>query len=443
MTPSEHVVSAISKRLMRPLTVVRFDDHFPAGFDLTHPWPNHEDWWRTDSREYCGPTLDDLSSSATWATEVVPVTVKRPGRPAHRLRKEFTDEWFTSVDPPVFVHRDHRNLLLNNDRFNRAVRPFSDVEDTAKLMVKAGGRARVKGIVYRPSGKRVLTIERLRFVNTYRPSEIVPSRGDAAPWLDFLEHLFPVAADRDKVMRWCATLIARPDIRMLYGMLLISETQGVGKTTLGTILARLIGMWNVSHPNEAAVCNKQFNSWKAHKRLAIVNEIYSGHSRDAYDRLKETITDDIVNVNEKFIPAYDVENWIHIFACSNSLKALHLDDEDRRWLVPTVSEETRPEAYWVEFYRWLDEGGLAVIAHWAREFVAKHGPVRKGEHAPMTSRKQEVIRESRSEGQQMARDLAEAAMAQGRPVVLIVREVRAWIAESAASRSAMRSWRSR
>ena len=47
----------------------------------------------------------------------------------------------------------------------------------------------------------------------------------------------------------------------------------------------------------------------------------------------------------------------------------------------------------------------------------------------MTSRKQEVIRESWSEGQQMARDLADAAMAQGRPVVLIFREVRAWIAE--------------
>ena len=66
---SERAVSAISKRLMWPLTVFRFDDHFPAGFDLTYPWPNHEDWWRTDSREYCGPTLDDLSSSATWATE--------------------------------------------------------------------------------------------------------------------------------------------------------------------------------------------------------------------------------------------------------------------------------------------------------------------------------------------------------------------------------------
>ena len=40
---------------------------------------------------------------------------------------------------------------------------------------------------------------------------------------------------------------------------------------------------------------------------------------------------------------------------------------------PDVSEETRPIDYWIEFYRWLDEGGLGVIAHWAREFVAKHG----------------------------------------------------------------------
>ena len=163
----------------------------------------------------------------------------------------------------------------------------------------------------------------------------MPSRGDAARWHDFLRRLFPVAADRHEVERWCATFIARPDIRILYSMLLISLTHGVGKTTLGTILARLAGMWNVSHPNETAVCNTQFNSWKAHKRLAIVNEIYSGHSRAAYDKLKETITDDKVYVKEKNVPAYDIENWVHIFACSNSLKALHLDDEDRRWLVRT------------------------------------------------------------------------------------------------------------
>jgi len=55
--------------------------------------------------------------------------------------------------------------------------------------------------------------------------------------------------DRIELMRWCATLIARPDIKMNYGVLLISETQGVGKSTLGEkILAPLIGKLNASFP---------------------------------------------------------------------------------------------------------------------------------------------------------------------------------------------------
>ena len=426
----EAAVSAISQKLKRPLRVVRFDDKFPAGFNVAHEWPAHGEWWRRNN-EYIGPTINDLTSSATWATSVVEEEKKKPGRPAYRIRGEFAAEWHVAVDPPVFVHRDLRDRLYTNEKFNRAVRPFSDAEDTAKLMVKRGGRACVAGVIYRPCRERVLTINRMRVVNTFRPGDIVPVKGDIAPWVDFISNLIPDEGERREVLRWCATLIARPEVRMLFGLLLISETQGVGKTTLGRILAHLLGPWNVSHPNEKEIVSSSFNGWMAHKRLAIVNEIYSGQSRDAYDKLKTVITDEIIHVNEKFMPAYDLENWVHILACSNSLKALHLDDDDRRWLVPTVSEKQRPAAYWRDFYAWLDEGGYALIAHWAEEFVKEHGPVQTGEHAPMTNRKREVIMESRSEGTQIAHDLAAKAMElkrEGKRVVLLVREVREPIA---------------
>lgn len=56
---------------------------------------------------------------------------------------------------------------------------------------------------------------------------------------------------------------------MRYAMLLISERQGVGKTTLvDAVLAPLIGRWNVSSPTESQVADSGFNSWIAHKRLA-------------------------------------------------------------------------------------------------------------------------------------------------------------------------------
>jgi hypothetical protein len=166
-----------------------------------------------------------------------------------------------------------------------------------------------------------------RLINCYQPSSIKAVKGNAKPFLKFMRHLIPEKTDRNALLKWSATLIARPDIRMSYGVLLISEKQGIGKGTLGeAILTPLIGKHNVSFPNEQAVTDSSFNSWLARKRLAVVHEIYAGHSSKAYNKLKSEITDPSVRVNEKFMPEYDLENFIHVFACSNSMRALQLDD---------------------------------------------------------------------------------------------------------------------
>ena len=99
----------------------------------------------------------------------------------------------------------------------------------------------------------MIAADRLRLVNTYRPPTIKAIKGDPSSWIEFMEHLIPDQGDRLETLRWCATLIAGPDIRMLYGVLLISQKQGVGKSTLGeVILAPLVGPWNVSTPMRAA-----------------------------------------------------------------------------------------------------------------------------------------------------------------------------------------------
>ena len=90
-----------------------------------------------------------------------------------------------------------------------------------------------------------------RLVNCYRPPTIKMAKGEPKLFVEFMEHLVPDEGDRKKLLRWIATLIARPDIRMTYGVLLISTVQGVGKGTLGeAILTPLVGKWNVAVPNE-------------------------------------------------------------------------------------------------------------------------------------------------------------------------------------------------
>jgi len=284
-------------------------------------------------------------------------------------------------------------------------------------------------MVYRPGFQPgTLNIEGQRCFNVYEDARIQPLTGDHAPWLEFLEHLFPVPDERELVMRWLATLIALPRIRMRYGLLLISTMHGVGKNTLGNILRMLLGAQNVCFPSESSVVNSDFNAWLSRKRLIFIGEFYSGHSRKAYDKLKPILADDLVQVNEKGVNQYEMENWATVIACSNSERALHLDDEDRRWMVPTVTEVTKPTEYWLTLYAWLAAEGPGVIMRWALDQVADGNHVRTGDHAPGTGRKAVIVEESRSDGKKLAHWLGEHLAGTSDKVFVRLDDIRAWIA---------------
>ena len=211
---------------------------------------------------------------------------------------------------------------------------------------------------------------------------------------------------------------------MLFGMLLVSERQGMGKSTLGErILAPLVGMNNTGFPGERDIVESGFNGWVANKRLIVVGEIYTGQSFKAYNILKSYLTDKNINVNEKFQRPYTIENWVHVLACSNSKKALRIEETDRRWFYPRLNEVPWKREQWGEFYEWLASGGLAIIAQWARDFGEYVLP---GEHAPMTVSKNSLIADSKGEVLNHWTDVLEAAeeeVVEG-GVVFAVSEVR-------------------
>jgi len=235
-----------------------------------------------------------------------------------------------------------------------------------------------------------------------------------------------------EVMRWCATLIAKPEIRMGYGMLLVSEKQGIGKTTLGAhILAPLVGDQNVGFPGETDIANSAFNDWMANKRLVVVGEIYSGHSWKAYHALKPVITDRDVTVNQKYMRQYRIENWCHVLASSNSMRALKMENDDRRWFYPEVSEVAWPKSKFRDLRKWIDGGGLAIIKHWAENFGDY---VDVADRAPMTERKKEMIEGSRSEAQAEAVALAESLADSQVPGAMAMKDVVMWVRQASQGR---------
>jgi hypothetical protein len=314
---------------------------------------------------------------------------------------------------------------------NKMCAPLSHVQDTARLIVKSYS-GRITKVCYRPDCEGLnVTYRGSSAINLHVPTSIKAHAGDAGPFLDFMKYMFNDEEELKHVLKWCATLIARPSIRMGYGLLLISEQQGIGKTTLGAhILAPLVGLHNTSFPGENDITSA-FNEWVAHKRLAVISEIYSGSSWRAYHALKSVITDREVTVNQKYMRQYVVENWCHVLASSNSMRALKMENDDRRWLYPEMAEVPWPREKFDFFRAWLTTGGLGIIKGWAEEWGDY---VAESDRAPMTARKMEMIEGSRSEAQSEALDIARTVAGLGRAGGVAIKDVIGWVRAHAQGR---------
>jgi hypothetical protein len=448
--PGEAAVPKIAKLLRSyPITieVVRFDDRFPQGFDLADDFPKCmcKGGGGVPLR-YTGPAFADSVTPATYATRLgaAPAATGRGRPPAAPvfLRPEFIAQWIMAIvgGKALFVDRNNLTRLWSEGEFDKRMRPFSDVRRLSELFDKQGYDATVEALAYEPGeASRIITLEGVRTINLYMPPRIRAVPGDPAPFEAFLEHLFPVADDRWEVKRWIATLIACPGVRMRYGLLLASVMQGVGKTTLCEILRRLVGEHNCSAPPASHIIESQFNGWIVRKRLVIVGEIYEGGAWTAYNKIKHLVTDDTLQANEKFAPTYDIQNKAQFVLCSNATVALKVEAADRRFLVPTVTENKHPpkdEGFWHRLHDWLDGGGYGIIRHWAETFVTKHPSHRvgPGEVAPMTGRKDQLIEDSRAPEERLVLSLAAAARersaATGQPVVLVDYDVGTWLAQT-------------
>jgi hypothetical protein len=423
--PGVRAAAEITKHFRCPTYIIRFGASFPEAFDLADEWPAAE---FDEEGRHIGQTFEESRQPFEYATDLVRVaTDNGRTKTVAVLREGFVSRYRVVVETQTVFHIDRPALRMSKDRFNDAVRQRSDARNTYDELVKHSEAVCARQ-VYIPSKEPGPIIDDGELCwNAYERSRAQPIDGDPQPFFDFMEHLIPFGQDREEVLRWLATLIARRDVRMRYSLLLISKCQGVGKSTLGRILKRILGSSNVAFPGERSIADSAFNGWALGKLLIFVDEIYSNGNSKVYDKLKPYVTDDEIPINEKHVKEFWVQNWAVFIACSNSEKALFIPDEDRRWLIPTVTEKLKDREWWERFHAWLDADGIGIILHWALGWAKKHW-VRTGERAPDTTAKRAIISASKSEGRLLARDFGEE-FAGMKPAIVRIADIRSWIAD--------------
>jgi hypothetical protein len=381
-----------SKAWKKELTMLRWDERFPVAWDLADRVPESVE--RIPMWTFAEP--------ATWATKQIGETSHK--RPLYALSEVFAEQWVHVTEPELYICVRFPRKVFAQREFDHHCAAFSDkgVRISELLKSAVGG---VRTVNYRPDLEtgRHTTLDGEKFFNTHVPRKWAPYKRlpDVKPWEDTLDAVFPNPLDRHNVKRFAATLIAKPEEKMEFALLLVSETQGVGKTTFADVLRDILGPFNCTYVSEQQIIGR-FTGWMEH-RLIICEEIYAGHSAIAYDKLKPLITNKTLPIEKKFLHEYDIDNFAHVIACSNSLKALRLEDTDRRWFVPEVTDRKRSRADWDAFFDWRDhQHGLRKIVAWAYDFVKHNEIVRRGEQAPWTAAKAAVVEAFRSEGMQQA-----------------------------------------
>ena len=403
-------VTKISEQMYCLTYALQYPDRFGKGFDLADKIPNefYED------EIYIGPAFHECVRFATFLTEVEEIidnSYKKPKiKYLIKLRPHVRGLWAYIKKTEQWAFTRDLTEVYKHQGFHRVIAGYHHgkaVNIVEKLLNKQ--KRSLYRFAYVPSkftkaSESVISDGSKLVLNMYAPCRIKSIWGDYTPWLEFMEHLIPNEEERHELLKWCATLIAHPGVRMKYSVLMISDTKGVGKSTLGEyILRHLVGTHNASMASDKTVLSG-FNSWAKHKTLVIIEEIYTGKKWTMYNSLKTYITEPTISINEKGIKTYDCENMCHFYACSNSHKALKVEDGDRRWLIPEVNEVLWGKENFMNLHKWLKRGGRNIIKDWADEFGHY---VDEGDHAPITHLKRSIVEESLSNSEVYARRIGE------------------------------------
>jgi hypothetical protein len=221
----------------------------------------------------------------------------------------------------------------------------------AKLYFDSPERLEVHMHDYVPGGDRPLHDGRVN-VWTGRGCDPWPeavTHEDVAPWQELMEYIFGHDLERRVWFeQWCAYPLQNPGSKMYSAAFLYSPVKGVGKTILADTLSLIYGQQNVSRPT-ASQFGSDFNGWMA-KEFVFVDELDTGDRKLVGSNIRNVVTAEFIDVNEKFFAVVRIKNSANLLLCSNHADSIEIDHDERRFFVHRISAKApKPIEFYVNY----------------------------------------------------------------------------------------------
>jgi hypothetical protein len=227
--------------------------------------------------------------------------------------------------------------------------------------------------------------------NTWPGWGVAPARGPVTLFTRLVAHLFEgaLAAHREWFLRWLAYPLQHPGVKLYTMTLLFSLGEGVGKSLVGMHLGRIYG--KNFKAIKAKDLHSSFNNWARHKQFILGDEVTGRDRQEDIDELKTIATQEMVSVNEKYQPTYELPDRSNYLLTTNRPAALMMAARDRRFFVHEITSEKFPERFFDEYDAWYrsDAGAAALFYHLLNLPLGGFSPRAE---APVTPHKREMAR---------------------------------------------------
>ena len=307
------------------------------------------------------------------------------------------------IDGRVVIHMAFRSDLIERVRHNvpegfkgrSLLLRVIDLEENGLLMSK-GLRFRTEDTSY------ISTFTGLPYDGTHSADnlfETVPS-GDhildslisghsdmLKPWFDYIrEVICDGNAERESFLHaWVSRMLTsrRPEDRPKKALVLFGLF-GSGKTTMASILRDVIGeAFSVELTGLDGVSGN-FNSIIRDKLLVVCNEISVKDDVQGEERLKTSITDNTIEIREKYQPSIVCDNMSSFILVTNHVNAVPIRMGNRRFVMYSCSDKYasiggKDHPFWRDFYDvWYRPNREAILRalteHYTYIYPSEHTP---------------------------------------------------------------------
>jgi hypothetical protein len=247
----------------------------------------------------------------------------------------------------------------------------------------------VDTVTWLPGAGRLLKEGNTNKLNLYVEPTMETTEGDVTPWLLHMAYLIPDEEQREHLLNWMAFTMQRPGIKINH-QILMAGTPRIGKDTAFCPIVEYFGSQNVSHP-QAEQMHNAHNEFLNGKKLIMVEEIMNYEKRTYENQLKPLCAapPKFLHINPKGMRQYEIHNVVSIVFFSNEPDAISIRTKgDTRYFCLWCGMARKDEQYYIDFWKWLYEGGNEAVAGWLlRRDVTSF---RHGGGAPETEYRREI-----------------------------------------------------